>query len=47
MRLFILWSLWFYSFNHGFSQTNLPDWMAARSSPASVGYALSVVIPDS
>jgi hypothetical protein len=36
-----------YSHYYGFSQSNLPDWISARPSPANVGYVSNVVIPVS
>ncbi len=45
MRLVFLLVTMLYSHYNGFSQTNLPDWIAARPSPASVGYVSSIIIP--
>ncbi|HMT54859.1 MAG TPA: T9SS type A sorting domain-containing protein [Saprospiraceae bacterium] len=45
MRILVLWIFLFYALNYGFSQNNLPDWIASRPSPANVGYVASVVIP--
>lgn len=45
MRLIFLLVIFLFLDYNCFSQTNLPDWIAARPSPANVGYMASIVIP--
>jgi len=47
MRLFYICFFVHFNLVFCFSQSNLPDWIAARPSPASIGYIASVIIPTS
>lgn len=49
MRFKSMIFLFFYIliFSKSYSQSNLPDWIASRQSPANVGYVSSIVIPVS